>query len=340
MLIKSKKSSEISESEVADEQVYLARRDFIKQSAVKVGLGAGFVATSGLYLPASLAMSDDATPKTLASTKPLQVASSAKKLVYKKTNYGSKLKLTPYEYVTGYNNFYELGTGKADPARNASYLKTNDWTITVEGEADIVGKFNLEDILKRHALEERIYRLRCVEAWSMVVPWVGFPLADFLKYFKPNSKAKYVEFQTLYDPKLLPGQKRRVLNWPYTEALRIDEAMNPLCMMAVGVYGKEILPQNGAPIRLVVPWKYGFKNIKSITKVRFVEKQPSTSWERAGPHEYGFYANVNPEVSHPRWTQKRERIIGTYRRRKTDMFNGFGEEVASMYSNLDLKKFY
>ncbi len=335
MLIKTTKASDIKESEVCDEGVYYSRRKFIKQAAA----GTGLLAASSLYLPTSLAMSDDPVAPAVANAKSSPVVKTKQNtLKFKKTQYGTKLKSTPYEYITGYNNFYELGTGKSDPARNAEYLKTEPWSITVEGQAEVTGKFNFEDILKRHSLQERIYRLRCVEAWSMVVPWVGFPLADLIKYFKPNSKAKYVEFQTLYNPKLLPGQNRRVLDWPYTEALRIDEAMNSLSFMAVGIYGKQILNQNGAPIRLVVPWKYGFKNIKSIVKIRFVEKLPRTSWWKSAPQEYGFYANVNPAVDHPRWTQKRERIIGTYRRRKTELFNGYSEEVASMYSGLDLKK--
>ncbi len=245
---------------------------------------------------------------------------------------------TKYDSVTSYCNFYELGTDKKDPKRNAKQLKTKPWSLSVEGECGKPGSFELEDFVKPHQLEERIYRLRCVEAWSMVIPWVGFPLADVIKRFEPNSSAKYVEFVTLFDPEMLPGQRRSVLNWPYREGLRMDEAMHPLTILAIGLYG-EILPnQNGAPIRLVVPWKYGFKSIKSVVKIRFVEQQPRTAWNESAPQEYGFYSNVNPEVDHPRWSQKRERRIGEFLKRDTLMFNGYGEEVASLYAGMDLEK--
>ena len=255
--------------------------------------------------------------------------------------YNSDDKLTSFEDITNYNNFYELGTGKKDPARYAKLFNPQPWSITVEGECNKPGVFNLEDFIKPYALQEYIYRLRCVEGWSMVIPWVGFSLADMLKKFEPNSKAKYVEFTTLLDKSRLPGQKRRVLNWPYVEALRIDEAMNPLPIMAVGLYG-DILPnQNGAPIRLVVPWKYGFKSIKSIVKIRFTETQLKTTWNELAPDEYGFYSNVNPDVDHPRWSQGSERRIGEAfwkPKYKTEMFNGYGGQVAHLYQGMDLVK--
>jgi sulfoxide reductase catalytic subunit YedY len=262
---------------------------------------------------------------------------------YTKSKFSLKEKPTPYEYVTTYNNFYEFGTSKGDPAVRAHLLKTKPWSVTVEGEVGKPGVYDLEDILKRQQLEERIYRLRCVEAWSMVVPWVGFSLADLIKQMEPTSKAKYVEFTTLYDPEQMPGQNSRTLKWPYTEGLRMDEAMNPLTLMATGLYGEEMPNQNGAPLRLVVPWKYGFKSIKSIVKIRLTENMPKTSWNESAKNEYGFYANVNPQVPHPRWSQSRERIIGASLftpKRKTEMFNGYGEQVASMYKDMNLKTFF
>ncbi|ORU91453.1 MAG: mononuclear molybdenum enzyme YedY [Cycloclasticus sp. symbiont of Poecilosclerida sp. N] len=262
---------------------------------------------------------------------------------YTKSVYSIKEKPTPYEYVTTYNNFYEFGTAKGDPAVNAHLLKTKPWSVTIEGEVGKPGVYDLEDILKRQQFEERIYRLRCVEAWSMVVPWIGFPLADLIKQIEPTSKAKYVEFTTLYDPKQMPGQNRRTLKWPYVEGLRMDEAMNPLSLMATGLYGEELPNQNGAPLRLIVPWKYGFKSIKSIVKIRLTEHMPKTSWNESVSHEYGFYANVNPTVPHPRWSQSRERIIGAplfTPKRDTEMFNGYGEQVASLYEGMNLKRFF
>ncbi|HEY4645238.1 MAG TPA: protein-methionine-sulfoxide reductase catalytic subunit MsrP [Steroidobacteraceae bacterium] len=248
-----------------------------------------------------------------------------------------------FEDITSYNNFYEFGTGKADPAANAHTLRTQPWSVTIAGEAEVTGKFTLEDILKPHALEERIYRLRCVEAWSMVIPWVGFPLRDLIRRFKPTSKAKYVAFKTLVDRKQMPGQQYAVLDWPYVEGLRMDEAMHPLTLMVAGLYGRVLPNQNGAPLRLVVPWKYGFKGIKSIVEIRFTERQPRTAWNVAAPNEYGFYANVNPEVDHPRWSQARERRIGSAvfaARQPTLMFNGYAAEVASLYRGMDLRKYY
>ena len=248
-----------------------------------------------------------------------------------------------YEDITTYNNFYEFGTDKSDPAQNAGTLKTQPWSVTVDGEAEVKGKFTLEDITKPHPLEERIYRFRCVEAWSMVVPWLGFPLGDLIKRFKPTSKARYVELTTLMDPKQMPGQRYGILPWPYVEGLRMDEAMHPLAMMVTGVYGKTLPNQNGAPLRLIVPWKYGFKSVKSIVKINFVERQPRTAWNVATPNEYGFYANVNPAVDHPRWSQAKERRIGTgflAKRQDTLPFNGYATEVAGLYKGMDLRRFF
>ena len=241
--------------------------------------------------------------------------------------------------ITGYNNFYEFGTGKDDPARNAGSLRPRPWSVVVDGECEGKGRYTLEDLLKPHALEERIYRLRCVEAWSMVIPWVGFPLGDLVKRFKPTARAKFVEFTTLMDSKQMPGQRSSVLDWPYVEGLRMDEAMHPLAILAVGLYGQVLPNQNGAPLRLVVPWKYGFKSIKSIVRIRFTEGKPASTWALSAPREYGFYANVNPEVDHPRWSQKRERRIGSdslFSRQPTVKFNGYAADVAKLYSGMDL----
>ena len=247
-------------------------------------------------------------------------------------------KLTPLKDITGYNNFYEFGTSKEDPAQNAGSLKTRPWTITVEGEVNKPKIFDIEELLKLAPLEERVYRLRCVEAWSMVIPWVGYSLAELLKRVEPTGKANYVEFVSLEDREQMPGQKSATLNWPYREGLRIDEAMHPLTLLAVGLYGEVLPNQNGAPIRLVVPWKYGYKSAKSIVKIRLVEKQPVTNWMEAGPNEYGFFSNVNPAVDHPRWTQAKERRIGEFLKRPTLPFNGYAEQVAQLYSGMDLTK--
>ena len=250
--------------------------------------------------------------------------------------------LTPYESVTSYNNFYELGLDKRDPAANASKLKTAPWSVVIEGEVAKPGVFTLEDLLKPHAQEERIYRLRCVEAWSMVIPWTGFSLKDLLARVEPTSKAKYVVFESIFDPENLPGQKTNTsgLRWPYVEGLRMDEAMHPLTILATGLYGKPLPNQNGAPLRLVVPWKYGFKSIKSIVKIRLQEEQPKTTWQLSAPREYGFYANVNPDVDHPRWSQETERRLPSSllkpNRIPTQMFNGYEEQVASLYKGMEL----
>ena len=253
-------------------------------------------------------------------------------------------KLTKYEYVTGYNNFYEFGTEKSDPAANAGSLKPRPWTVAVEGEIAKPGLWDLDALLKLAPMEERIYRLRCVEGWSMVIPWVGWSLAELIRRVEPTSKAKYVEFKTLADPAQMPGLRSPVLDWPYVEALRIDEAMHPLTLMVFGVYGEVLPNQNGAPLRLIVPWKYGFKSGKSIVKIRFVEKQPVSSWQAVLPQEYGFFSNVNPKVDHPRWSQATERRIGEdglfAKKRPTLMFNGYEPQVGQLYSGMDLKKFF
>ncbi len=305
----------LTENDVTDESLFLKRRHFIK---------AGMSLSAMAYFP-QLAMA---------------AAGDAKYAGLKRT---VDLDLEPHSYkdITSYNNFYELGYGKGDPIRNAAALKTDPWSVTIEGECEKPGTYTLEDILKPHDFEERIYRFRCVEAWSMVIPWAGFPLAALLKRFNPTSKAKYVAFETVYDKDApLPGQRRNVLDWPYREGLRMDEAMNPLTFMATGIYGKPLPNQNGAPLRLVVPWKYGFKSIKSVVKIRFTETQPETSWNLSGPQEYGFYSNVNPEVNHPRWSQKRERVIGKLFKQPTLKFNGYGDQVASLYTGMDLRKNY
>ena len=315
-----KNSSDILPSEITDQKIYEGRREFLKT----MGVGAALLAGGQLSIAQAKEQSD----------------------IYNdvaKSSFSTTDKLTELKDITGYNNFYEFGTGKKDPAKNAKSFNPNPWSIAIEGEVEKPGVFNLEDFIKPYALEERIYRFRCVEGWSMVIPWVGFPLADMIKQFKPTSKAKYVEFVTLYDTERMPGQAIKVLPWPYTEGLRMDEAMNPLTLMAVGLYGSELPNQNGAPIRLVVPWKYGFKNIKSIVKIRFTEHQPTSTWNKIGPKEYGFYSNVNPEVDHPRWSQKTERRIGDAfwaPRHKTTKFNGYADQVAHLYAGMDLKKFY
>jgi len=249
-------------------------------------------------------------------------------------------KPTPLKDITTYNNFYEFGTGKDDPAANAHTLKTRPWTVTIDGLCKKPGHIGIDDLVKRYPLEERIYRMRCVEAWSMVIPWVGFPLASLIKDCEPTSAAKYVAFETLVDPRQMPGQRDNVIDWPYREGLRMDEATNPLTLMAVGLYGQTLPNQDGAPIRLVTPWKYGFKGGKSIVKISFLARQPKTSWNELAPNEYGFYGNVNPDVDHPRWSQATERRIGEFFRRKTLPFNGYGEQVAGMYKGLDPKTLY
>jgi len=303
-----RRSIKIPTSEITEEKLYWTRRDFLSATGGAAGLAlAGGI--PGGDLVASLAAGQDD-------------------------------KLTPYEAVTTYNNFYEFGTGKDDPAKNAHTLKPKPWTVEIAGEVGKPGSYDLDDIVKPYKLEERVYRMRCVEGWSMVIPWLGFPLKDLIARLEPTSKAKFVEFTTLLDPTQMPGQRRRVLEWPYVEGLRIDEAMHPLTLLVTGLYGKELPNQNGAPIRLVVPWKYGFKGIKSIVRIRFTETMPRNSWNVAIPHEYGFYANVNPEVDHPRWSQAKERRIGEFFKRKTLMLNGYADEVGHLYAGMDLRANY
>ncbi|MDD5036366.1 MAG: protein-methionine-sulfoxide reductase catalytic subunit MsrP [Methylococcaceae bacterium] len=249
-------------------------------------------------------------------------------------------KPTPREDISHYNNFYEFGTDKEAPAKLAGSLKTRPWTVAVEGEVHRPKIFDIDELLRLAPLEERIYRFRCVETWSMVIPWVGFPLAELIKQVEPTGNAKFVEFITLHDPAQMPGQRSSVLEWPYREGLRLDEAMHPLALLAVGLYGEVLPNQNGAPLRVVVPWKYGFKSAKSIVKIRFLEQPPLTAWMKAGPNEYGFYANVNPQVDHPRWSQARERRIGDFFRRQTLPFNGYAEQVAGLYAGMDLNRFF
>jgi sulfoxide reductase catalytic subunit YedY len=274
----------------------------------------------------------------LSGLLPFNVLAGEQLANVKKATESSSDKLTPLKDVISYNNFYEFGTNKDDPAQNSGSLKTRPWIITVEGEVNKPKVFDMEELLKLAPLEERVYRLRCVEAWSMVIPWVGYSLAELLKRVEPTGKAKFVEFVSLEDHEQMPGQKSATLDWPYREGLRIDEAMHPLTLLAVGLYGEVLPNQNGAPIRLVVPWKYGYKSAKSIVKIRLVEKQPLTNWMKAGPNEYGFYSNVNPAVDHPRWTQAKERRLGEFLKRPTLPFNGYADQVAQLYSGMDLIK--
>ncbi len=314
-------------SEITPPTLYLRRREFIRNAALftatTVGVGAGL-----RWLTRGSRASDrhDATAPERAS---LSIANRAE-------DAGGE-EPTPERDVTGYNNFYELGTDKEDPAANAHTLKPRPWTVTIAGEVRQPQVVDVDDLLGWFPLEERVYRMRCVEAWSMVIPWVGFPLAALLARVEPTSRAKYVQFTTLLDPEQMPGQRRRVLDWPYVEGLRLDEAMHPLTLLAVGLYGTTLPAQNGAPLRLVVPWKYGFKGIKSIVEIRLVETRPTTTWSGAAPGEYGFFANVNPAVDHPRWSQASERRIGELRRRPTLPFNGYAEQVASLYTGMDLR---
>lgn len=277
---------------------------------------------------------------TAASLLPAPLWAGDKLAAGKSQAYTLSEEQTPYKDVTGYNNFYEFGTGKDDPAQNAHSLKTRPWTVTIEGEVHKPKTWDIDELLKLAAMEERVYRLRCVEAWSMVVPWIGYPLVELIKQAEPTGNAKFVEFISLHDPMQMPGQRSAVLEWPYNEGLRMDEAMHPLTLLTFGLYGEMLPNQNGAPIRVVVPWKYGFKSAKSIVKIRFTEQQPITSWMKAGPSEYGFYSNVNPEVDHPRWTQAKERRIGDFLKRPTLPFNGYADEVAGLYTGMDLKTYF
>jgi sulfoxide reductase catalytic subunit YedY len=329
-----KKAPEPPSSEITPEKMYLRRREFIKNAGLFVGT-AGVVG-GGLYL---LGMKrthpmDSFVPDggALASLPTPQDQGPSP--------YDTDEPRTPFADVTTYNNFYEFGLDKNDPARHAHILKTRPWAVVIDGEVHKPQTVDIDQLLKWFPVEERVYRMRCVEAWSMVIPWNGFPLGELIKRVEPTSRAKYVAFTTLMDPEQMPGQKRPVLDWPYVEGLRIDEAVHPLTLLAVGLYGKTLPNQNGAPLRLVVPWKYGFKGIKSIIRITLTEQQPPTTWNLAKPGEYGFYANVNPEVDHPRWSQATERRVGEYRRRPTLPFNGYAEQVASLYTGMDLRQNY
>jgi sulfoxide reductase catalytic subunit YedY len=320
MLIK--RASDIPSSEITPPEVYAQRRAFLKAAAAA---GVGAALGSGMLLGSRAASAGEKIPDLRESP------------------FSTSEQPTAFEDVTSYNNFYELGTDKGDPKRNADRLRPRPWSVVVDGECEAPGEIGIEDILTGFTQEERIYRLRCVEAWAMVVPWVGFPLSDLLGRFKPTSKANYVAFETLYDRKQMPGQRRAIFDWPYREGLRMDEAMHPLTILATGLYG-EILPnQNGAPLRLVVPWKYGFKSIKSIVRISFTPEQPPATWNAMQPDEYGFYANVNPDVDHPRWSQKSHRMIGDSffaKKQPTLMFNGYADQVASLYAGMDLTRYY
>ena len=320
MLIK--KTVDIKPSQITDPGLYARRREFLKGAAA---FGLGAIAAGPVAALVGRPGGGDPIPDVVDSA------------------YGQKLEPTAYEHVTGYNNFYEFGTAKTEPAGKAKTLQTRPWSVLVDGECDAPGEIGIEDVLKDFTQEERIYRLRCVEAWAMVVPWIGFPLGKLLERFRPNSNARYVEFETLLDEQQMPGQQRAVLDWPYREGLRMDEAMHPLTILATGLYGELLPNQNGAPLRLVVPWKYGFKSIKSIVRISFTRQIPETTWWRLAPDEYGFYANVNPDVDHPRWSQARHRMIGAGLfddKQATLMFNGYADQVADLYRGMDLTKFY
>jgi sulfoxide reductase catalytic subunit YedY len=323
MLIK--KPADILSSEITPKSVYMNRRKFM----------AG-VAAAGAAALITGHVSEVISPSQ-------KVEASGTKLQTSKSPLSTTDTQTSFKDITNYNNFYEFSTEKYGPAELAKNFKTHPWKLTVEGAVAKKKTFDIDTLMGLHALEDRIYRHRCVEGWSMVIPWVGYSLSEFVNQAQPTSKAKYVEFETLYDPGQMPGQKAPVLDWPYTEGLRMDEAMHPLALLCFGLYGETLPNQDGAPVRIVVPWKYGFKSIKSIVKVRFVENQPKTAWNTAAPNEYGFYSNVNPDKDHPRWSQKYERVIGGglfSSRKKTQMFNGYGDQVASLYNGMDLKKYY
>jgi len=317
MLIR--RPADVASSEITSRELYDRRREFLKDAGL-------FAAVAGLTAAGLSSRRAHAQANGFANAKrsPPSIAEAA----------------TPFEDVTTYNNFYEFGTGKDDPAERAGTLKVRPWTLSVEGECAKPKRWDVDELTKLAAIEERIYRMRCVEGWSMVVPWNGFPLAELIKRAEPASKAKYVEFTTLMDPKQMPGQRSRVLEWPYVEGLRLDEAMNSLTLLTFGLYGELLPNQNGAPVRIVVPWKYGFKSAKSIVRIRFTETEPKTAWNKASSKEYGFYSNVNPQVNHPRWSQAKERRIGEFGKRATLMFNGYGDQVASLYAGMDLKKHF
>ncbi|MFP6654652.1 MAG: protein-methionine-sulfoxide reductase catalytic subunit MsrP [Myxococcota bacterium] len=315
-------SSKIRASEITDEATFLNRRELLRLGAT----AAAGALLAGSAMPGAATAAAPSTRRALDHVRPAP------------PKFRTDEKWTSEKDVTHYNNFYEFGTHKKDPSRHAHRLQTEPWSIVIDGEVGKPGRVPLETILASLPLEERIYRFRCVETWSMVVPWIGIPLADVLKKFEPTSKARYVQFETLVNPEQMPGQHRSVIDWPYREGLRMDEAMHPLTILVVGMYGNILPNQNGAPMRLMVPWKYGFKSIKAIVRIHFSNKQPRTSWNDLAPDEYGFYANVNPEVAHPRWSQARERRLGEFRKRPTLAFNGYGEQVASLYKGMNLRR--
>ena len=337
MLIRRADASQPLPSEITPESVYRERRRWLQQCGLAgLGLalpGTSFPAEQGVA-PYSSAPERSDVPAFLAQ---------ALKQRQRATQVFSE-SVTPYAVASGYNNFYEFGMNKSDPAEYARGFRVEPWRVRVDGECAAPADYTLEDLLKPHALQDRIYRFRCVEAWSMVIPWVGFPLADLIKRMRPTSKARYVEFTTLHDPERMPGQRQDSLDWPYVEGLRMDEAMHPLALLAVGMHGRSLPPQNGAPFRLIVPWKYGFKSIKSIVRIRFSEQQPRTTWNQMASDEYGFYANVNPAVEHPRWSQARERRLPTSlfspNWRPTLPFNGYARDVAGLYRRMDLRRYY
>jgi len=318
-------------SEITPERLFTDRRRFLRNAALFTATAAG--AGGGLlWLTGGLHRTRGKVEKAAPAGAPAAASSFGP--------YDTTEPKTPYADVTGYNNFYEFGSSKDDPARFAASLRTRPWTVVVEGEVLRPRTWDVDALLAAFPMQDRVYRMRCVEAWSMVIPWMGFPLGDLIRAAQPTSNAKYVAFTTLLDPAQMPGQRRSYLDWPYVEGLRLDEALHPLTILAAGLYGRTLPNQNGAPLRLVVPWKYGFKSIKSIARIRLVEAQPPTTWNRSAPSEYGFYSNVNPDVDHPRWSQRRERRIGEFGRRETLPFNGYGEQVASLYAGMDLRKYF
>jgi sulfoxide reductase catalytic subunit YedY len=337
MLIKIPAASACNESDVTPESIYLSRRSLLGASLAGLTISAlpswAQAAEPSQYAGVEAGSAPDWFQNKLSSTQWQAVTVKDEAI-------------TPFKDATHYNNFYEFGTDKGDPAQNAGSLKTEPWSVVIDGEVGKPGRYALEDFIKPYQLEERIYRLRCVEAWSMVIPWIGSPISALLKQVEPTAKARYIRFETLQDPKTMPGQRSgfALIDWPYVEGLRLDEAMNPLAILAVGMYGRELANQNGAPLRLVVPWKYGFKSVKSIVRISLVSEQPKTTWQSIAANEYGFYANVNPSVDHPRWTQARERRLpsGLFSPniRPTEMFNGYAEQVASLYAGMDLRKDY
>ena len=324
MLIK--KPADIRSSEITDQKHYVNRREFLRTTAGVVAAGGAVLGTSRVVWAAGQPAPHGAKLPNVQKS-PLSLTPDQEKA-------------NSWEQITTYNNYYEFGTDKESPSLTAGRLKTDPWSISVEGECVKKGKFTVEELTQGIALEERIYRHRCVEAWSMVIPWVGVPLASIIKKCEPTPKAKFVEFYTLYDPTQMPGVRQPILRWPYMEGLRLDEAMHPLTILATGLYGEVLPKQDGAPIRLVVPWKYGFKGAKSIVRIRFTERQPLNTWQESAPQEYGFYSNVNPNVDHPRWSQASERRIGEFFKRKTLMFNGYADQVQGLYAGMDLKRNY